>query len=517
MIFDKRIISWFVFYTINHGLIALIPNALYWDDWYLYKMPPEIILNRFDQINSPFNVIGLLHTTMLQYGPILYKYLAFSLLFISGLLLDKINIRTLSAIGYSKQSAYSISYVIVLLFLVLPFNMARPLLIIFPSILVYFIFFLAWRMLDRHRILAAGLFFFSFEVNSMLVFYFVPLADLYLRTVGKISVQRTTLFAKRNWLFIILPFLYFAIKTIWFKPYGLYENYNNDFEVIKLLKSSMLQFANVFDVQINLGILILAFLINGLLLSKKTYIFTADVKCSTRWYLVGLFVFVAACFPYWMLGRVPTFNLWSSRHQLLIPLSIAIILTTIVIRKGNGLHQKAILIIFVSLSMAYNLNAYISYYVDWNKQVQLIRLLSKDQKIKDGSLIIFSDESLEKNYLNRNYAIYEWNGLLERAFSDQKRLGINVSDVERYLKGGLDWYVSSQFKAGDFDAKKDKVAVLVKIYDTRKDSRELGFKLDRSEKFLDQLFGWAYPKFAIKTECSFRDPILGYRNAGQCN
>lgn len=516
LIFDKRIISWFLFYLINHGLIALIPNAVYWDDWYIYEMPPESILGRFDQINSLFNVFGLLHITMLQIGPILYKYLSFFLMFAAGLLLDKICTRTLSSIGYSKQAANSISYVIVLLFLVLPFNLARPLLIIFPSLLFYFTFFLAWRLIDRSIILAVGLFFFSFEINSMLVFYCVPIADLYLRKVGKISAQGIILFAKRNWIFLLLPFIYFAIKITWFKPYGLYENYNNDFEIIKIIKSSLLQFANIFDVQINLGLLILAFFISTTLLRKKFNTFIVDVSSSTKWYLAGIFAFIAATFPYWILGRVPTFNLWSSRHQLLMPLSIAIILTAIIIRKGSGLYQKSILIIFVSVSMAYNLSAYIDYFIDWQKQSQLIRLLSKDQRVKDGSLIIFSDESLDKNYLNRHYAVYEWNGLLERAFSDQKRLGINISDIDRYLKGGLDWYISSQFKASDFDVNKDKIAVLVKISDSRKDTRELGFKLDKSEKFFDQLFGWAYPKFEIKTECTVRDPLLGYRNATQC-
>ncbi len=62
----------------------------------MYAMPPESILGRFDQINSLFNVFGLLHITMLQIGPLLYKYLGFFLMFTSGLLLDKICTRTLS-------------------------------------------------------------------------------------------------------------------------------------------------------------------------------------------------------------------------------------------------------------------------------------------------------------------------------------------------------------------------------------------------------------------------------------
>jgi hypothetical protein len=278
----------------------------------------------------------------------------------------------------------------------------------------------------------------------------------------------------------------------------------------------MLQLANIFDVQTNIGLLIFALLICIFLLRRNKNILAGMKFCSAKWYVAGLFVFIAACFPYWLLGRVPTFNVWSSRHQLLIPLSIAIILTTVIIRQRNRFYQKSLLIFFASISMAYNLNAYISYYVDWEKQLQLIELFSKNKAIKDASLVIFTDESVNKNYLNRDYAVYEWNGLLEMAFGDQKHLGINSFDIDRYLQGGLDWYALPSFKAGGFDKKNDQKAVLVTIYDVRKDTRELGFKLDRSEKILDQLFGWARPKFGIKTECSNKNPNYNYKNIIQC-
>lgn len=512
----KRIISLLIFYVINHGLIVFFPNALFWDDWYINRVSPADILIRLDQINLPFRSLGLLHSTLIQYGPIAYKYLGFILMFIAGLLLDGIIKRTLTSIGYTYQAATSIAYIIVLLFLVLPFNSARPLLIIFPYLLSYFLFFLAWRLIDRAYFIAALLFMISFETNSMLVFYIVPIADLYLRTIKDINIKGAVHFTRRNWLLLVLPVLYFSIRQIWFKPYGLYENYNQDFGIIKIIKSPILQAANIFDVQINIGLFIIALLICIILLRKNKNILLYIPTCSIKWYLVGLFVFISACFPYWIIGRVPTFNVWSSRHQLLIPLSIAIILTTIMIRERNKYYQKSLLILFVCISMTYNLNTYIGYYVDWEKQLQLIKLFRENKVIKDGSLIIFTDESINKNYLNREYAVYEWNGILEMAFGDQKRLGIKTSEVNRYLQGGLDGYITTDFKASDFNKLKDQKAVLVTIYDTRNDTRELGFKLDRSERFLDQLFGWARPKFQIKTECVDKNSSFGYRNLSQC-
>jgi len=81
-----------------------------------------------------FNLTGYLHVAMLEVGPWIYKVLTFVLMFASGLLLNLILKR-------HANIATETRFYIILLFLVLPFNIARVALIDFPYTLCYFLFF----------------------------------------------------------------------------------------------------------------------------------------------------------------------------------------------------------------------------------------------------------------------------------------------------------------------------------------------------------------------------------------
>ena len=195
----------FLVYLIAHGGILLIPNAIYWDDWVLYRSESNIILDFFEQWGSMFNLIGYLHIGLLKIGPWVYKVLTFTLMFGSGLLLNNI-LKRYNNINENNR------FLIVLLFLILPFNMARVTMIVFPYTLCYFLFFLAWAMMERFRFLALVLFFISFNTNSLLVFYAVPFCDMLYRA-GYLSSWKNSLHSvPRNIDYIMLPFIYFYIK-----------------------------------------------------------------------------------------------------------------------------------------------------------------------------------------------------------------------------------------------------------------------------------------------------------------
>jgi hypothetical protein len=120
------------------------------------------------------NFFGYLHLGLLAIGPWIYKILTFVLMFSSGMLLNKI-------IGRHQSIDKNTRFFIVLLFFILPLNVAQVAMIVFPYTLCYFLFFLAWALMDRHRILALIIFFISFNTNSLLVFYAVPFVDMLYR------------------------------------------------------------------------------------------------------------------------------------------------------------------------------------------------------------------------------------------------------------------------------------------------------------------------------------------------
>lgn len=489
------------FYLIAHGFIIFIPDAVYWDDWFIYRMPSEEIISRFEQMNLPLNYVSKLHIFLVQSGVATYKYLTLILMFATGLLLDSILIRTFVASGKDQISAKAYSLVIVLLFLILPFNLARPLLIIFPYTLNYFIFFLAWYLIDKRTIIAAVLFMISFNVNSLLVFFAIPIIDLYFRKNHTIQIKGIVIFIKKYCLLIILPLVYFASKKLWFSPYGMYKGYNEDFNFLKVIKAPILQVANLFEANISLGLCALMLLVSASLINRFEFAANQAKTNVKLWILAGCVILIAGGFPYWLLGRVPTFNAWSSRHQLLMPLGAAVLLAGIILTRSSHSARKYLFIMIASVSLTYDIESYVSYYADWQKQKQLIALFKDNKEIEHASLIIFEDQSRSKNYQHREYAVHEWNGLLENAFGDQKRLGININETGRYLSGDLNWNIAKMFKAGDYLHQQDEQAVLVTIKDSLQDTRELGFKTDRAEKFSDQLLGWIRPKFEITTVC----------------
>ena len=161
-------------YAISQGGIFLILNALYWDDWTIYPSTPGELISYIAMLGPVFNLIGRMHNLMLPFGLWLYRVLTFILMFGSGLFLWHILAR-------NKWIQSETKTIIIVLFLTLPFNWARVALIDFPYTLCYFMFFSAWYLMDRFRPLALSLFLFSFTTNSLLVFYLLPVADLYYR------------------------------------------------------------------------------------------------------------------------------------------------------------------------------------------------------------------------------------------------------------------------------------------------------------------------------------------------
>ena len=147
-------------------------------------------------------IIGYLHTFLLKLGPPIYKLLTFLIFFINGILLDQI----------LKRNAFiseNNRFFICLLFLVSPLNIARVTLICFPYTFCTFLFFLAWFLLPTKRFISLILFLFSFTTNSLLVFYCLPIIEIFY-THYKFNKNYILKFIKRNlFLFLSIYFLFF--------------------------------------------------------------------------------------------------------------------------------------------------------------------------------------------------------------------------------------------------------------------------------------------------------------------
>jgi hypothetical protein len=439
--------SLFIFYSLAHLGLLFILDAVYWDDWTLYNVRSESIFETYKMAGAVFNWVAYLHTSILSLGIWLYKCLTFILMFFTGVLLWKISER----ISWVDQHS---RYILVLLFLVLPLNWARVAIIDFPYTLCYFFFFLAWFLLGKNRPLALLFFLFSFNINSLLVFYSLPILEWYFRHH---SFDLKTLW---NWTvskldFIAIPFLFWYIKTHFFKPYGLYQGYNESFNLNNLLLTPLQMVQDFLSLKINLFLILIFFAIAVL----KKWPLIEQKNNIGRFTFSGSIAFLIGCFPYWILGHVPTFFEWTSRHQLLIPLGLSLILVS-VIKLSNFKMQNSIVVLVVALSIALNVQIYYELYCDNLKKKQLIELLKKNEDIRNADLIIFDDQTTSP--MRTTTRFYEWNGMMKAAFGNQRHFGINVNETEDFRAGKFNEYFKQELNAGEFE-KISPTTLLVKI------------------------------------------------------
>jgi hypothetical protein len=434
----------FVTYCLGHAWLMLLASAVYWDDWVLYKVPAATILQTFQEAGAMFNWAGYLHLLMQKAGPWTYRITVFFLMFGAGICLDRILVR-------HHQVPDAVRFVIVLLFLTLPFNMARASMITMPYSLCYFAFFLAWLLMTKHKVASCALFFISFNIPSLIVFYILPILDSALQNRALQSHRSIWKFTTKYAVFLSLPFIFWSVKQTWFKPSGLYADYNQHFDFRNIDDAIKSQLHDMTSVGIDPGLFLAGLVIASILL-RDLKLPNANVGLSCKLIVAGVIAIVAACFPYWILGLVPSFSDWQSRHQLLMPLGAAMLLTGTLTALPNQIARWMALAL-VAASTSISVESYLALYHDWGKQKHIITLLRQSSKIKAADIVIFQDNTEDINALGRKYRFYEWNGLMSEAFGDEKRLGLSASEFQQFQTGNLPkyWKAASMYRCGEFE------------------------------------------------------------------
>lgn len=430
-----------IVYTLAHGWILLIPNALYWDDWTMHELSAADLLNIFSQGGSILNLGGHVNLLLQNAGSWSYKAVVFFSYLGSGILLNKILKRS----GYFSCDS---RFFIVLLYLVLPLNFARIAQINIFYAISNFSFLLAWLLMDRYRMVASFLFLFAFGTNSLLVFYALPFVDYLFR-------HRRCIFLKswQRWisvlLFFVLPFIYWGVKNSFYKPSGMYAGYNQNLSienVVPAVRAQLIDVFNAFGLGRSAFIIVLIASVSVLLLLVRRARERDGLKGLALTFS-GMLLIALACFPYWILGLVPSIWEWSSRHQLLMPLGVAVLGAGLLHIFGLKARMVSVVLV-VAISVLCWAAVYITAYFDWKKQESLVRLLSENEAIRGARLVAIDDETTDLNVLNRTYRFYEWNGLMEKAFGDQTRFAVSRSDVEPYFQGRFDRYFEAHYKSG---------------------------------------------------------------------
>ena len=113
---------------------------------------------------------------------------------------------------------------------------------------------------------------------------------------------------------------------------------------------------------------------------------------SLKLFFLGLYSLLLSIIPYVIIGEVPTFSEWTSRHQILMPFGASLLIVSFISVIKNTQFRVFIVASVVSFSLSYGVEAYYKFYVDWRKQESIINLLNNDLIIKNYNLIIINDK-----------------------------------------------------------------------------------------------------------------------------
>ena len=427
----------FLFYFLAHGWALFFPNSIYWDDWLLFKSTNNEIIDFFSIKGDLFNFKAYIHIALLDRGIWTYKIIRFTLIFLTIYPINEI----LKRLTIIKNDANT-RFLFLLFYLILPLSFDRVLIITLPNIICLFLFYWGWYFLFKNKLISIILFILSFSTKSLLVFYFLPIAELYFykesiireNRLKKISILN---FIKQKFYLISLPFIFFILTKIFLKTGGIYSNYNDNFGIYNLLTSIFKQIISdsiSFSLPV-LPLIILVILINTLFINKistNNIIKSFELNKKIKFLNIAIFAIALGCFPYWIIGKSPILNNWSTRHQLLMPIGISYLLLFFISLLRNQ-YKKLFISIIIASSILFNSITYFSLFIDHKKQDAIVNILSNELKNQKIDVALINDKTKFLNAWGREYTFYEWNSILMHALKkDLKKDNNYAIEIDNY-------------------------------------------------------------------------------------
>ena len=445
--------SLFLIYFIAHGLTLGFYNAQFYDDIMFYNLDLHILVQEFKDIGDLFNFRYHLFLFLRNLGPWLVSIMSFLLFFISAMIFKKI----LKSFFNMKKD---LIFLFLSLYLVLPFGLIKFTLSVFNYPLCMTFFLIGWYLMIKSRITSLFFFFISFNMQSLLVLYALPILCYfyYLNPIcynknSLIQIKKFIRFSINKLDFFLLPFLFFFIKLSFFKPSGYYKGYNQSYDLENLIFYPIRQFLDIFRNNLSIGFIIFGFFVS-LIIIKCFFKFLNNPNKNLKnnfniiIILIGLF---GSLFPYWITSHTPGFSGYYSRNQLLMLIVVPFLIIFLI----NFLNKKNInlfLLVIFTLSLSINFKIYSDYYIDYWKQIKMIKFLKKNKEIfRNDNVIVLNDRYINPSVIIGQKAHKLRNGLFKRSLGNEKNFVIDVDQLEQYNNGKFDhkfngWYMASEHK-----------------------------------------------------------------------
>ena len=380
-------------------------NALYWDDWMVYATGSEGVKSFFAECTRcTLPGRATIEATLIAPGPWLMRALTFLFFPLIAILLASFLRRTCWL--RIRETSY-----ITLVVLFMPAYGARISHIDYQYSFSLLLFVLgAWMTLSPRvltRVSALLPIFWSMFTASLQVFVAVIIVVLGVKLVRR-ELQKSADRLVILGALCVFPIVHRYLLPVLIPRYPSADGYNT-IQVAFLLR------AVVFT-----SLLLIPLLILVVKLLRKIAVSREFVLLS-----IGFAVFGAGTFPYlavghfanlsdWILPFLPDESDWNSRHQLLQPFGIALII--LAAAKMLQKRKRAFLFAIISISVVLNIATYSGYYLDWMKQREFVAQMSESKELfLDTKSIVLVDEALRFNARGRGVRSYEWTAMVERA------------------------------------------------------------------------------------------------------
>ncbi|HPS02342.1 MAG TPA: hypothetical protein PLA90_12460 [Candidatus Sumerlaeota bacterium] len=313
------------------------------------------------------------------------------------------------------------------------------------------------------RLISLAGFFLSFSAESLLAFYagFLGLFFVYIlrkETIGKEKtiVRSLLTIASRHLDYLVLPFLYFTLKHIFFHPYGNFSDYNKirlDFQ--PFISSYWGFLKNAFFFPINSAISFYGPLEVMVVLTLLSFFYdriSPTAPSGRPLGRIGIILWILGVTAYVLAQKSPSILGISTRFEILLGVPTSLLLLGLLQFWVPDSRCRGILYLFLIAAFTF-----ITWknHLDWQgrtvKDLALVRCLKRTPPPTDYSTFFIDDtmplfcERNGKIYKIYDHTVpYEWGLLFRDVSNDKVRIGVsekNDQEFQTYLK---DWLACQQ-------------------------------------------------------------------------
>ncbi len=454
----------YLLFIISNFLMIVNPGD-FWDDWAYVSQVPERIIFQFK--SSGIAVFGYLFVYIQKffYPTFLHRSLTI-LLQLSQLFLL---FRILDHYPVQKKNLTYLSFSI-LIFAVFPHYDAKITMVVFPYTLCLTFFILASFLLIKYyysnrnwvfRILSMIFFFLSFFTNSLLFFYLFPIFFVLVFENWqqwkitsfknfKLHAGKVVKKVLKYFDFFILPFLFWTIKAIYFKPSAQYKEigYNSlsveslldiPSRIIKFIYVTLSTLAPLILDAIKYPELWILLIILFLFLFRIIRKWDFNFKISVKHLIWGVLVFFAGAFPYLMVNKYPSYIHYMSRHQLLIGFGTSFLISVIVFSINSILFKRIFISVILSVFVCFNIFIQFSFFKGFVKQevIQEFFVNTGDLHRTSPRTIVLDDKTEDFTQKGNPTKFYAFAGMLKRSYKNENILIVRDEDLKGYKKTKL--------------------------------------------------------------------------------